>query len=143
MESWEHEADRDGKERVRKVLADALSPLHAGLYDLEPALDGVFTSKEVELARSDHKKAPKGLADDFRELKSRRVALLKLLMNEELRVIFSYIDAHEEEELPDRKIKRGSSWRWWASRYLETEYGLVKEGVWPHWYSLTTGRTGE
>lgn len=136
MDSWEHEADREGREHARNVLSDALSPLHTGLDDLEQALDGGFIPEEIERARSGHADAPENLAADFRELKARRVALLELLKYKERRVIFQYIATHEGEELPDRN-KGENSWKWWASTYLETEYGLIKEGVWEHQYSLT------
>ncbi len=136
MDSWEHEANREGRKHVRNVLSDALNPLHAGLDDLKQALDGGSTSKEIERARSGHADAPGDLVDDFRELKARRIALLELLKYKERRVIFQYIATHEGEELPDRE-KGKNSWKWWASTYLETEYGLIKEGVWEHHYSLT------
>jgi hypothetical protein len=129
MDSWEHKADREGEERVRSALSDALNPLHTGLDDLERALDGEFTPKEIELARSGHKDAPEGLADDLQELKSRRVALLELLKDQELRVIFQYIGTHEGEPLPDRK-KGDNGWKWWISLSLESEHELVEESAW-------------
>lgn len=134
MASWEHETDREGREHVRDILSDALEPLHTGLDDLEHALDGEFTSKERRRARSGHKEAPEGLADDFQELKSRRVALLKLLKDQELRVIFQYIATHEREQLPERK-KGGNLWKWWTSLYLESKHELVEESSWG--YQLT------
>lgn len=103
MESWEHEADREGRTRVRQALSDALSPLHNGLYDLERALDAGFDPEKRQLARAGEETAPEGLADDYRELKSRRAALLKLLKDAELRVIFQFIGVFEGEPLPEPK----------------------------------------
>jgi hypothetical protein len=134
MESWEHEADREGRTRVREALSDALSPLHNGLDDLERALDSEFEAEDRRRARAGEKTAPEGLADDYRELKSRRAALLKLLKDAELRVIFQFIGVFEGKQLPERK-KGGNNWKWWTSRYLKREYELVEESAWG--YRLT------
>lgn len=134
MQSWEHEAGRESRTRVREVLSDALTPIHNGLDELERALAGGFSPEERQLARAGEETAPEGLADDYRELKSRRAALLKLLKDAELRVIFQFIGVFEGEPLPERK-KGGNNWKWWASRYLKGEYGLIEESAWG--YELT------
>lgn len=138
LDRWEQQADGTGKENVREVLADALRPLHDGLDELARALDGEYSADEEQNAQEGVDGAPGELAADFRELEARRAALLAILHDEGLRVIFQHIVVHEGDPLPDKK-KGGNPWKWWISRYLDTEYGLVEESAWG--YQLT--RRGE
>ncbi|KMT45903.1 hypothetical protein EL22_26265 [Halostagnicola sp. A56] len=126
---WEQESQRKGRNNVRGVLADALQPLHEGLDELNQALNGKYSIKEREMARQGKDSVPKELADDYRSLEARREALLALLEDAELRVIFHYVENHEGEKLPKRT--RGENlWSWWTSRFLRGEYGLVEDSAW-------------
>lgn len=126
---WQAEAEREGRTAIREMLADALRPLHANLNELERMLEGEYSLEEEEQARAGADDAPAALAADVRELKARRVALLALLEDAELRVIFQYIGCFEGRKLPDR-MKGGRQWAYWETRYLENEYGLTEEGAW-------------
>lgn len=134
LEGWQKGAERTGKEQVRNLLRNAFRPLHDGLDEIVAVKDGEYTYEEEMMASAGEEGAPEDLVQDYRELEARRRAVLALLKEAELRVIFHYIDAFENDPLPDR-TKGGNEWSWWASRYLETEYGLVEKHGWG--YRLT------
>lgn len=134
LDRWQQEAERTGKGRVQNLLRNAFRPLHDGLDEIAAIKDGEDTYEEEAMASAGEEGASEDLVWDYRKLETRREAVLALLKDAELRVIFHYIGAFENDPLPDR-TKGGNEWSWWASRYLETEYGLVEKHGWG--YRLT------
>ncbi|MEF8862725.1 MAG: hypothetical protein V5A40_13385 [Haloarculaceae archaeon] len=94
-------------EHVGSELHEPTKPLFQGIEDLETE-------------------------DEYQEFQIRERALMAVLDNEGLLDIFRYVAENPGggtgEPLPNRKKQDSDNgWRWWAKRYLMTEYGLIED----------------
>lgn len=125
LESWQQAANSTGDETVREVLSDAMRPLHRGLDELNERLDA------IDKGTADLETESEGIVDNKQELKARRAGLFALLEREGLLELFQHIADNPGSNLPEKKIG-GNPWDWWASRMLETKYGLVNDQGWSY-----------
>lgn len=113
-------------------------PLYHGITaHFDP--EGQYSFDEFDQAMCDDDDAPPELVADLQEAEHRRRGLVKLLQDEDLRDMFTFMEANPTKWVPKDRFIGGQSWRWHAKVTLGNHYGLVEfRDTKPHTPVFTT-----
>lgn len=146
FERWD-ESSETRDETLREDLRECLRPMYEDLaaecwiqeFTVRERMDAAIDSENAPagLSQSDVSETTEGIEEDMKERDARRDALTAILQDGDFYGMFVLVSGFEGQKKDEYQnlTKGGNSWKWWISRILKREYGVVEEGGWG--YELT------